>query len=173
MKTQLIYMTPSGRAHSIETLTRKLWEYDQICAERAIAHELSGDGWHDNPHFNRLQQLEADKSREVASLKANISNARIVHVDINDRPTDAVRIGSIVQLSTRTNSSNCALRRTWEIVGFDETDLATMKLAYNSPLGQAIIGHEEGEEVAVNLAEGLTTVVIEALLTESVTSDHR
>lgn len=161
-------MTPSGRAQSIETLTRKLLEYDQICAERAIAHELSGDGWHDNPHFNRLQQLEADKSREVAALKANIANARIVHVNTNDRPTDAVRIGSIVKLLTLTKNSDCASRRTWEIVGFDETNLATMKLAYNSPLGQAIISHEEGDEVTVSLADGLTVVVIEELLTHMI-----
>ncbi|MBK6757388.1 MAG: hypothetical protein IPG70_07080 [Moraxellaceae bacterium] len=33
--------------------------YLEVCEQRRIAHDLSGDGWHDNPEFNRQQQMEA------------------------------------------------------------------------------------------------------------------
>jgi transcription elongation factor GreA len=168
MNTRGIYMTVTGLQRAKALLDRRGSEYDAICKERAVAHELSGDGWHDNPHFNRLQQLEADKSREIAVLKAVIGVARLVVIDPAHRPTDAVRIGSLVRIVARPKSTGEEYTATWEIVGYDETDMAESKLAYNSPLGAALIGKEEGELVDVSLAGGEAEVSIDCLLEASI-----
>lgn len=164
MTNQPIYMSMTGLREAKARLDRSCAEYDVICKERVVAHELSGDGWHDNPHFNRLQQLEADKSREISALKAVIGVVRVVVIDPVRRPTDAVRLGSLVRVVTKQKSTGDELTATWEIAGYDETDAANGKLAYNSPLGAALIGREQGEVVEVALATGTTEVCIDALL---------
>jgi transcription elongation factor GreA len=169
MTNRPIYMTATGFQQARAQLERRCAEFDTICKERATAHELSGDGWHDNPHFNRLQQLEADKSREIAALKAVIGVARVVMIDPAHRPTDAVRMGSVVRIVTKLRSTGAEHTAIWEIVGYDETDMGMGKLAYNSPLGTALIGKEEGEVVDVSLAGGSTEVSIDALLEARVT----
>lgn len=84
-----------------------------------------------NPHFIRLQQLEADKSREIAAAKAIISATRIAAIDPNHRPTEAVRLGSLVKTSVTLKPSGKEEVTTWEIVGYDESDLTKGKLAYS------------------------------------------
>ena len=160
-------MTVTGLVNAKGRLKQKSVEYDELRKERAIAHDLSGDGWHDNPHFNRLQQLEADKSREVAMLRTVVDTARLVVIDTENRPVDAVRIGSLVQIEHQDSGNDARHAQTWEIVGYDESDPLLGLLAYNTPLGQALIGKEEGEEVEVELPTGHTRVLIVSLSPDS------
>lgn len=164
MTNQIIYMTAAGLNKAKQSLDKKYKEYEDICKERTIAHELSGDGWHDNPHFNRLQQLEADKAREIAVAKATVGATRLAVIDPDNRPTEAVRLGSLVKTSVIATLSGKEQVTIWEIVGYDESDLARGQLAYNSPLGRALLGMEEGEETEVSLATGPVIVRVEALL---------
>lgn len=164
MNARPIYMTRDGLKQAGSRLDRLCTEFEEICRERTVAHEFSGDGWHDNPHFNRLQQLEADKSREIAVLKALLGSVRVVEIDPERRPVDAVRIGSLVRVLTGPLGKTPEASMIWEIVGYEETDTARSRLAYNSPLGAALIGKEEGDVLAVSLAGNQTEVTIDALL---------
>ena len=49
-------------------LKRKMEEYADIRAQRQVAFELSGDGWHVNPEFYRAQHMEAKRKREIKKL---------------------------------------------------------------------------------------------------------
>lgn len=162
-----IYMTESGLAQAKNNLARKLAEYDEICKERATAHALSGDGWHDNPHFNRMQQLEVKKSRDIAALKGAIERARIITIDPKNRPTAQVGIGSVVQLRIIDLSTDRERNVTWEIVGYDETDVRLNKLAYNTPMAAAVMGLEVGEEVEATLPNGNILIEITDILNEA------
>ena len=164
MSLGTVYMTPDGMRRAQASLERKCSEYDAICRERTIAHELSGDGWHDNPHFNRLQQLEADKSREIASLKTIMGSARLFVINAKSRPTDAVRLGSIVRIQTTQHCTGFVQNSIWEIVGYDETNAVEGKLAYNSPLGAALIGREEGDVSTVSLVGIKTDILVDSFL---------
>lgn len=120
-------------------------QFDEVRAERQRAFEMSGDGWHDNPYFNRLQQQEAEVSRQLAEAKRRVGQAQIVEIQDGQRSVDVVRYGSIVRLRAGDEGQV----EVWEVVGFDEGDVSSRKLSYASPLGRALIGCEPGDCVEV------------------------
>jgi len=142
------YMTETGFENLKALLIRKKQEYADVRDHRQVAFEMSGDGWHDNPEFNRQQQIEASLNHTVKALTKRLQCARPVTIDCNNRPTTHVAIGSLVNI-TRWNLNNCAdnkgINETWEIVGFDETDIKAARIGYNAPLAKAIIGLQAGE----------------------------
>lgn len=138
-----IIVSTKGHQNLKLALEGKFREYDRIREERRQAFELSGDGWHDNPHFNRLQQQEADLTTQLKALRDQIDRAQVLDVGDGKRSMDAVRYGSIVRLHSNERH-HC---RTWEIVGFDESDAVAGKLSYACPLGQLLIGNEAGDRV--------------------------
>ncbi|KAA0915605.1 GreA/GreB family elongation factor [Psychrobacter sp. ANT_WB68] len=148
--TQLttIYMTETGFDNLKALLARKKQEYADVRDHRQVAFEMSGDGWHDNPEFNRQQQLEANLNHTVKELTERLQHARPVNIDPSNRPTNHVAIGSLVSI-TRWNLNNDindkGLVETWEIVGFDETDIKAAKIGYNAPLAKSIIGLQVGD----------------------------
>ena len=48
--------------NGLECLNQKITEMEKLVkdiqAEKTIAYTASGDGWHDNPGFNQLEQKE-------------------------------------------------------------------------------------------------------------------
>ena len=143
-----IYMTTTGFDNLKTLLARKKQEYADVRDHRQVAFEMSGDGWHDNPEFNRQQQLEANLNHTVKELTERLQHARPVNIDPNNRPTSHVAIGSLVSI-TRWNLNDIAndkgVNETWEIVGFDETDIQAAKIGYNAPLAKSIIGLQVGD----------------------------
>jgi transcription elongation GreA/GreB family factor len=157
------YMTEPGVRKLRQQLSTKLAEHASLCEERKTAHTLSGDGWHDNPYHDRLQQLEAEKTREIVALRQQLDSARVVAVDPNRRPLEKVQIGSIVTLRIEDESGRERIA-TWEITGFGETDVSSNQLGYNTPLAQAVLGEPIGSEVLANLPGGSVLITVVALL---------
>jgi transcription elongation factor GreA len=163
MKTRPVFMTVSGLAKARADLVRKRHELSEIGRERDVAFALSGDGWHDNPHFNRLQQLEAEKTNDIAQLQDVIDNARVVAIDLVNRPVRRVAIGSIIRLRLWWHHDNDE-EAIWEIAGWNETDLDKRKLAYNTPLAAPLMGAAAGDAIEVTLPKGKTEVEVVDLL---------
>jgi transcription elongation GreA/GreB family factor len=157
-----IYVTESGLTKLRLQLAAKVAEYEHLCEERTTAHALSGDGWHDNPYHDRLQQLEADKTREIVELRQQLDSARLVVVDPFSRPTEQVQIGSIVMLRIESEAGD-ERTSTWEITGFGETDVTSRKLGYNTPLAQAVLSEGVGAEVPAKLPGGDVHISVVAL----------
>lgn len=157
-----IYMTATGIERLRKQLKAKLAEHAQLCQERTTAHALSGDGWHDNPYHDRLQQLEAEKTREVVALQQQLEGARVISIDPTRRPVEQVQVGSIVTL-TIEDESGAERKATWEIAGFGETDVTQRKLGYNTPLAQAVMQEPPGAEVSAVLPNGSVVITVVAL----------
>ena len=126
----------------------------RIRAEKALAYTASGDQWHDNPYFNKLEQDEFVKVREVAELQGLITSARVFTPPAT-RNTERVRLGSIVRFRRTYLEGGEEQREVWEIVGYGELDVENKRLAYNSPLAQALIGLDVGETRQVQTPRGL------------------
>lgn len=142
-------------------LKKRETEYLDICNERKLAHDLSGDGWHDNPHFNRLQQLEACKNHEIKELQNIIKTANVIDFNVSPRPTSHVGVGSFVTIELHYINKCIDEIQNWEIVGYGETNIKYQKLAYNTPIASAIIGLEIGDEVECSLPHGTATIFVE------------
>ena len=148
----ILHVTADGleriRMRLLETKAR----YQDICEQRRVAHELSGDGWHDNPEFNRLQQMEAFLNGDTMRLITDMDRARIFSVSDENRPVDRVWLGSVVTLEIIDDDSGDAHHETWEITGHGESDAAKGLLAYDSPLAASVLTlspEDWAEEVAL------------------------
>lgn len=158
--TEVIYVTPAGLEQLQARLREQRRRHEDLCEQRAVAHELSGDGWHDNPHFNYLQQMEANSTWKIRELEALIARARIVEIEEGRRPIHRIRLGSVVSLAIYDMDRSEDREQTLEIVGHQETDPARGRVSYDSPLGRALLGHRAGDVFEVALPDGRLEVEV-------------
>lgn len=144
MKDTPLILTSTGSVRLQERLKRKLEEYDDIRAQRQVAFELSGDGWHDNPEFNRAQQMEANCNREIKKLADMLTIGQVVEVIEGQRPRDVVSVGSLVTF-VRWSDEGFSDEETWEIGGHGDSQPSSRCVAYDAPLGAALFGLKVGE----------------------------
>jgi len=142
---QRLYVTPAGLARLHSDLELRLSELRDICAARDEAFELSGDGWHDNPHFNKMQQDEVAKNRQIAELRSQIQGAVLFAAEDGRRPTKRVALGAIVLLAVR-EPGEPKRERLVEIVAYGESDPSRGRFAYNTPVARGLLGLEPGDE---------------------------
>lgn len=145
MNDMTIYMTQVGYQKLLTRIKEKEQEYEQIRDHRQVAFELSGDGWHDNPEFNRMQQLEANLNHTLKVLTDRLESMRFIEIHDVMRNIQQVEIGSIVHLRRYDLADDTEQDEIWEIRGFDETDISQQYLAYNSPLASKIMHLHVGD----------------------------
>ena len=149
-----IYASDEGIKRLRERLEKVSADLNAIRAEKSIAYTASGDTWHDNPYFNKLEQDEQAKVREISELQGLISGAHIFNPPVR-RNTERVRLGSIIRFRRFYHDTGEEQNEVWEIVGYGEIDVGQHKVAYNSPLAQALIGLEPGDMRRINTPKGM------------------
>lgn len=102
----------------------------------------------ENAEYNIAQEAQRMNEINIVRLKQKLSRAKIV--DENCR-TEGIGIGTTLKLKNLGSE---------EIVEFilvpdDQIDFAQNKISLNSPLGQAFLGHQEGEEVEIEVPIGI------------------
>ncbi len=135
-----ILMTQIGYENLLCKIAEKEKEYDQVRDHRQVAFELSGDGWHDNPEFNRMQQLEANLNHTLKTLNDRLDVMKFIDIHDDMRNVQQVEVGSIVQLRRYDLADDSEQEEIWEIRGFDEKHLA-----YNAPLAEKIMHLHVGD----------------------------
>lgn len=128
-----VFVSEQGFIALQEQLNKTQARYLEVCEQRRIAHELSGDGWHDNPEFNRQQQMEAFLNGEVKRLLQALEKAKIFTVQEHARPLDKVWLGSVVEVEISHCLSGNSHHEMWEIVGHGESNAELKKLVYDVP----------------------------------------
>ena len=123
-----VWMTQVGYQNLLAKIAEKEKEYEQVRDHRQIAFELSGDGWHDNPEFNRMQQLEANLNHTLKTLTERLDSMKFIEISDAMRNTQQVEIGSVVYLRRYDLGDDSEYEEVWEIRGFDETDLSQKHL---------------------------------------------
>ncbi len=105
--------------------------------EEARAHgDLS-----ENAEYHAAKERQGLLDAELRSLEDKISRADVI--DPSTLSGDKVVFGATVDLVNIDTDEEA----TYQIVGIDEADLKEGKISYASPLGRAIIGKEEGDEI--------------------------
>jgi transcription elongation factor GreB len=83
----------------------------------------------------------------IAELAARIGSA--VLVDATSHPADEVRFGATVVVRDADGR-----QRSYQIVGVDEADARTGKVAFVSPVARALLGRRVGETVVLRSPRG-------------------
>lgn len=137
------YVTPRG-------LARLRAELTALAEERGAAEGLAAD-------LERAHALAALAQRRAA-LEARIASAELVRPPADDQ--GAVRFGANVTVMLN------GARRNYRIVGVDEADAATGRIAFTAPLARALLGRLAGDELSLRTPRGEEQVEILAI-------DHR
>lgn len=106
----------------------------------------------ENSEYEDAKERQAHCEGRIAELEGRVAAAEII--DVTKLPNNGrVVFGSTVKIE----NPNSGDARTWRIVGEDEADVDKAKISYKSPLGKALIGKNEGDEVVVPAPSGNQT----------------
>ncbi len=116
--------------------------------EEARAHgDLS-----ENSEYDDAKERQSLCEGRIQMLEGLAASAEII--DVAKLPvTDRVVFGTTVEIENADTGDT----RTWRIVGVTEANIEGGKISYKSPLGRALIGRNEGEEVIVPAPGGKQT----------------
>jgi len=125
--------------------------FDVIKAiEEARAHgDLS-----ENAEYHAAKERQGHIEARIQYLKSTLACAEVI--DCENQSCDRVVFGVKVRLENIDTGEEVV----YQLVGPDESDVQQGKISVTSPLGQALIGKEEGDEVEVKTPGGLRTYEI-------------
>ena len=113
--------------------------------EEARAHgDLS-----ENAEYHAAKERQSFLDGKITELESVIGKAEVI--DIDEGPTDRVVFGRTVLLYNIDSDKEI----TYQLLGPYESDPERGKISVNSPIGQALIGHEVGDEVKVKTPGGM------------------
>ena len=97
----------------------------------------------ENSEYDEAKAEQGKIHARIAELKEMIANAKVV--DESEIDKSRISVGSIVKLFNKTRNKEF----TYHIVGSYETDPLNGKISDSSPIGMALLGAREGDEVTV------------------------
>jgi len=93
----------------------------------------------ENAEYQEARQDQAETEDRIGQLESLLKTAEIAPA----RHGGKISIGSIVVMKREGEKEN----RTYQIVGAEEANTAEGKISYKSPIGEALVNHEKGDEV--------------------------
>jgi transcription elongation factor GreA len=136
---------------SRESYERKRVEYEEIVSKRipdnskAIATAREHGDLKENSEFKMAKQDQSVLMSQKVQLERDLARARIT--DFSEATTDQVSVGTIVDL--RDVTSGKAVR--YSVLGAWDSDPDNHRIAYKTPLGQALMGKKVGEHLKLKI----------------------
>ncbi len=127
----------------------RLWheERPEVVREVSAAAEL-GDRSENAAYIYGKKRLRNIDSR-LRYLRKKIDGVKVVDV-AQIVPTDHVRFGAIVVVENSKGET-----RIWRLVDREESEPSQGRISVQSPIGQALMGKEEGDDVSVRTPKGI------------------
>lgn len=123
--------------------------------ERARAHgDLS-----ENAEWAMAKQRQEFLRARLANLEERISD--LARIDLESIPRDTVGLGSRVELEDLDEGVSVE----YEIVVPEEVDGAANRISLSSPLGRALIGKAEHDDIEVQTPRGKRSYLVKRLVT--------
>lgn len=142
------YLTEDGykaKEGKLKKLRHELYEEIPKRLKEAKAHE--GD-LRENKEFIYLREKQDRIQAEISRLEHLLDEATII--DQEEIQSDLVSIGTKVILE-RENDTKAG---TYTLVSPAEADLEKNKISVDSPVGAALMGHQQGDEITVSTPSG-------------------
>lgn len=141
------YITQEGYNRKMEELAAL--EAQRPLIKQAIAEARDKGDLSENAEYDAAKEAQGMLEMKISKLKELIATARII--DDSKLNTDEVQLLNKV---TIRNTSN-GMTMTYTIVSESEANLKEMKIASNTPIAMALMGHAVGDTVQVKAPAGL------------------
>ncbi len=145
---ETFFLTEEGheaKVEKLEELRHELYEELPEKLKEAKAHE--GD-LRENKEFMYLREKQDRLQGEVKRLENLLDKAEVIHE--SEIHTDMVSIGTKVILQPKDDEGS----ETYTLVSPAEVNLEENKISIDSPIGEALMGHEQGEEIVADTPSG-------------------
>ena len=146
--SQVSYYTKEGldrlKAELRELQTKGRADISQQIAEARDKGDLS-----ENAEYHAAKETQSFIEGKIIELRDVVGRSEVL--DIETGPTDRVVFGRTVLLYDLNTEEEV----TYQLLGPYESDPENGKISVTSPLGQALIGREAGDEVRVKAPGGI------------------
>ena len=141
------YITQEGYNKKMEELAAL--EAQRPMINQAIAEARDKGDLSENAEYDAAKEAQGMLEMKIAKLKELIASARII--DDSKLNTDEVQLLNKVTIRNTANG----MTMTYTIVSESEANLKEMKIASNTPIAMALMGHAVGDIVQVKAPAGL------------------
>lgn len=128
---------PEGAVNFVTARGLSLLESELVTLEAERERLKKGD----KHSPDRIRDLTVVRGK-ITDLQSRLNSARLV--DVQDQPQNEVRFGATVTVKT-IHGGKIGTKRTFTIVGVDESDLSTMRVAHVAPIARTLLGLKVGE----------------------------
>lgn len=150
---QRVPMSKTGHALLKEELAR-LQSKERIEVIRAIEVALGHGDLKENAEYHAAKERQGHVEGRILELKDKLGRAEVI--DCTQVSADTVVFGTKVTVVDIDSDEES----TYWLVGPDESDVKQGSISVMSPWGRALLGKEEGDEVAVKTPKGVVNLEI-------------
>ena len=143
-----IVLTPEGRQKLVEELAYREGEKHDEIVERIKEARGFGD-LSENSEYDAAKEEQSQNESRINEIRQILATATIA--ESGSKRDLAVSIGTTVELQDAKGKKS-----EFTIVGTTETNSLEHKISNESPAGEALIGHAEGDEVEFVTPTGKT-----------------
>jgi transcription elongation factor GreA len=128
-------------------------ELDRLKKERpqviqAIKDARDEGDLKENAGYDAARERQSFLEARIAYIESQLPQYHIV--DLSTLRSEKVIFGATVHVEDIDSGE----KKEFTLLGPDEADFSTGSISINSPVGQALLGHETGDEVAVDVPKG-------------------
>ncbi|MDD3678719.1 MAG: transcription elongation factor GreA [Patescibacteria group bacterium] len=148
------YLTKEGYENLKSELERLLTKERKAISERIKIAKEHGD-LSENSEYSDAKEQQSFVEGRIIELEHIIKSAEIIEDSHNG--CEAVNLGCTVHLSTSATDLK------YKIVGSVEANPEKGLISNESPIGKALLGKKEGDEVEVSVPAGVTKYKIKKI----------
>lgn len=143
------YVSAEGLKKLKKELNERKIEKRKEIAQRIEEAKALGD-LSENAEYSSAKEVQAFNEGRILELEEIIRDAAII-CDSDGRK--GARVGSKIE-AKMVEGPNKGCKKIFTIVGFQESDPANGKISNESPLGQALLDKEVGDNVEISTPKG-------------------
>jgi transcription elongation factor GreA len=137
-------------AEQMRAELQRLKSKDRPAVITAIAEARAQGDITENAEYEAARERQGFIEGRIIELEAKLANAQIIDPKLLD-DDDRVVFGSTVELIDTEAKETV----TYQIVGEDEADIKSGKIAYSAPIAKALIGKYSGDVAEVRTPGGV------------------
>lgn len=147
-----VYLTAEGAARLRLELAELKGPRREELAKRLRAAIQEGD-LSENADYHKAKEDQGFLEGRIQELEYTLSNATII--DETNRKRDRVEVGARVTVQEEDFDPE-----TYQLVGAKEADPRNGRISNESPIGKALLNHQEGDTVVAATPAGQITLKI-------------
>jgi transcription elongation factor GreA len=147
---QTVYLTEEG-LQELEDELHHLKHTERPRISEEIAEARAKGDLSENAEYDAAKEEQGKLEARINKLEDALARARVV--DESEVDASKAYILSDVRVKNLSNDAE----QTYTLVSEQEADISEGKISVNSPVGEGLLGSEEGEQVEVKVPAGTVT----------------